>query len=212
MKTIDPRKIKEKKKLLSDFPYVMLHKNFLNKNELNGIMKYAKKQKFMPSEITRGGHEEEDYFYGEDERSSKSIYLPDDHPITFMVTKKVCKIVDCKVNEIEKLQIVRYKPREEFKVHHDSYKDENGLHRDHTFFIYLNTIDNGSGCTQFPKLKMQVMPYAGSAIHWVNLKLNKKGKKREDNRLLHTGSKVEDTVKYGMNVWVRSKIQNYNRK
>lgn len=217
MKTINPSEIKGKTYLVSKHPFIKVHKKFLSKSEINEIFDFIKVSKFDRSETTDNYDENAEI---SNYRTSHSLYIPEDHPISEMLTEKVCNIVDCDGLDVEKIQIVRYHQGQQFKEHHDSYLDDEGMHRDHTFFIYLNTIDNGSSTTNFPKLYkkdngkfggIKVMPYAGAAVHWLNLKKNRKGKKVCDQRLRHTGSLVKDTVKYGINVWIRTPYQDYNK-
>lgn len=227
MKRINPADFKQNSVVISENPYIKVYKKFLSQNEIKNILKYAESATFDRSETTDDYDliEDEDNGVISEDRTSSTVFIPEDHPISKNITAKVCAIVKCDPLDVEKIQIVRYYKGQCFKLHHDSYLDEEGLHRDHTFFIYLNTIKNGSGTTNFPNLNLRgssgvkFQPYAGAAVHWLNLTCNvskddRPIRKRCDKRLMHTGSKVQgndNIVKFGMNVWIRTPRQDCNK-
>jgi prolyl 4-hydroxylase len=167
-------------------------------------MSFLEKKKF-----NRSGTEED---YGKDSqtsnyRTSWTYFIPERTPISRVIKKRVAKMLKCRIKDIEPIQIVRYKEGQYYKTHHDSQLDEDGLHRDHTFFVYLNTIRNGSGGTTFPYLRTRFLPRKGCAVYWQNLRRGDC-----DGRMRHRGDIVKDAQKYGMNIWIRTPRQDQNPK
>jgi len=73
-----------------------------------------------------------------------------------------------------------------------------------TFFVYLNTLPKGEGCTIFPTLNggkgLACQPVRGKALLFCNLKEDCS----PDVDTVHRASPVEgeDTHKLGMNIWI----------
>ena len=100
-----------------------------------------------------------------------------------------------------------YLQGQEFKVHHDSgtYNvNDNSVdgvlpRRYVTFFIYLNTLPEGQGHTEFPALNLSVRPQKGSALIFCNVLPNG----LPDPRLIHRACPLTDNLmKIGMNIWL----------
>lgn len=119
------------------------------------------------------------------------------------------------VDNIEPIQMVRYKSGQFYNPHYDYldtnidiYKkqvDVNGQ-REITFFIYLNDVPDGvGGETYFPKINKKVKGKKGDAVFWYNMKKNGE----LDNMTLHGGNPIKSGVKYGLNIWVRTKKSTY---
>ena len=123
------------------------------------------------------------------------------------IEKKASDIVDIEWKYIEPLQIVSYLQGQEFKVHHDSgtYNvNDNSVdgvlpRRYVTFFIYLNTLPEGQGHTEFPALNLSVRPQKGNALVFCNVLPNG----QPDPRLIHRACPLtENLMKIGMNIWL----------
>jgi prolyl 4-hydroxylase len=131
-------------------------------------------------------------------RSSYTAFLKDlADPVLDGIYRKVAGLLGVPENWIEPLQCVRYNPRQEYRPHYDS-NDVNL--RKHTFFVYLND-DFERGETFFPELHYQVEPRKGRAVYFLN-------RDQEDNLIpfsVHAGLPVETGIKYGCNVWIRSR-------
>ena len=136
-------------------------------------------------------------------RTSSSYMVPSEDPVAKRIQSKCAQIVGVPVSYIEQLQVVRYRPGDMFSPHHDWYKPDyvqkENKQRLHTFFVYLNDIEDG-GETRFPKLDKQFKPEEGTALYWVNCD---NGSCYDES--LHQGLPPVGNVKYGLNVWVNNR-------
>ena len=119
------------------------------------------------------------------------------------------------VENIEPIQMVRYKSGQFYNPHYDYldtsidiYKKQvkiNGQ-REITFFIYLNDVPDGvGGETYFPKLDKKIKGKKGDAVFWYNIKQNGD----LDYQTLHGGNPITKGTKYGLNIWVRTKTSTF---
>lgn len=109
---------------------------------------------------------------------------------------------------VEPLQIVSYQLGELFNVHHDAgtLLEDGQVEmiyplRYATFFVYLNTLPEGQGCTEFPSLDIAVTPSARDAVFFSNV-CPYTGEL--DPRTIHRACPI--TIpgyrKLGVNIWV----------
>lgn len=117
---------------------------------------------------------------------------------------------------VERLQIIRYLPGQEFQMHHDAgtivgddgddeviidYDTSTSRYikyvRLYTIFLYLVAPDSG-GHTVFPRLGISVSPEPNTAAYWSNLAPDGS----IEPRVIHAGEPVTSGVKYGMNIWI----------
>ena len=108
----------------------------------------------------------------------------------------------------EYFQVLKYEVGQYYVKHHDYIFGHLDLPigpRVYTFFIYLNTPDQGGG-TRFDKLNVTVPPKKGSVAIWPSVLSDDPFKK--EYRTSHEALPVEEGVKYGANMWlhVRNKI------
>lgn len=106
----------------------------------------------------------------------------------------------------EGIQILNYKPGEEFKSHHDFFKKgtksaENN--RISTLIFYLNDVEEG-GETTFPKLNISVSPNKGDAVYFEYFY----NEENLNDLTLHTGNPVKKGEKWAATQWMRRKIIN----
>jgi len=108
----------------------------------------------------------------------------------------------------EFLQILRYRPGEEFRPHVDYFNESgaaayrslgDGGQRAQTVLIYLND-DYSGGSTCFPKLQLDIKGQPGEALHFHNLDANGLGHKDT----LHAGLPVIAGEKWLLSQWIRS--------
>lgn len=98
---------------------------------------------------------------------------------------------------VEQLALIRYRPGEYFKQHHD------GSMRAKTVFIYLNDVAPGNGGeTYFPKLGLKIAPRACTAVLWGNRLEDGSADRRMDHEALPLTGEGEDCIKFGMNCFV----------
>ncbi len=192
-------------------------KKFLSSDDCKYIIKYATK-KVKRSRVMNptGGSQKSNV------RTSSHVFIKTNENDFFR--KLLIKIND-KVKELtgekiplenyESFQIVRYKPSSDKKIaqfyrqHYDAcntinkscqYDMKRGGLRYLTFFIYLNTVDEG-GETEFPNLDKKVKAIKGNATLWYNL--NDSKTEREPCSLHAGASPKGKTKKWGINVWIR---------
>ena len=68
-----------------------------------------------------------------------------------------------------------------------------------TCFLYLNTLPEGQGCTEFPALDLRITPKRGCGVLFCNLLPNGEA----DPRTAHRACPVPNgLVKFGINVWL----------
>lgn len=97
------------------------------------------------------------------------------------------------VENLERLNMVRYSPGEHFGEHHD------GKFRERTVFMYLNDVPGGGGETFFRHLGFRFIPRRGAAVVWSNAAPDG----TEDSRMVHQGLPPKSVVKFGVNCFFR---------
>ncbi len=151
-------------------------------------------------------------------RTSKFIHLSKaQDPVIRRIEQRAAELIGITQELVEPLQIVSYKDGQLFDTHHDAgtYDDATGNvelvlpRRYATLFVYLNTLPDGQGCTEFPSASssssssrssgMQVTPRRGCAVLWSNILPNGQA----DVRTIHRACPVvAPYVKYGVNIWM----------
>lgn len=130
------------------------------------------------------------------------IYQKKDN-IILNIEKKLSKIAKVPVENMEPLQLLRYKENQQYKVHYDWFGAENkhnlvdGGQRTITIFLYLSD-DFEGGETYFRTLDRKIKVKKGSGLMWNNLKDG-----NGNNAADHGGLPVIKGVKWGMNCWFR---------
>jgi len=195
---------------INDYPYIAKINNLLGKREINELLKMAK-GKFEKSNVVING----ELVYNKRQRTSSTAYLfedgmPDKYSENIeRLIKRICHLMRCKRSQIE-MMCVRYKKGEQFGKHVDYFKEEDigkldkGGQRIATFFVYLNSLEKGEGGeTEFTQLGVKSTPGKGDAVFWFN-KNFQTGEMIPETE--HRGNPVlANTVKYGLNIWIRSK-------
>lgn len=98
----------------------------------------------------------------------------------------------------EPLNVLRYKPGQQFKPHHDGRGSEGAI-RIITALVWLNEQFDG-GETDFPSLNIRVRGGVGDMLVFRNV--DKYGS--EDDRLIHAGLPVTQGVKWMASRWIRA--------
>jgi len=104
---------------------------------------------------------------------------------------RIASIAGMPLDHLERLNLVRYAPGEEFGEHHD------GKFRPWTVFVYLNDLpaNDEGGDTFFPVLGLSFKAQKGSLVMWPNCHADGK----EDSRMIHCGTAPLIGIKYGVN-------------
>lgn len=140
------------------------------------------------------------------------------------LVNKFSKNIKVNSDQFENIQVVRYKPTQEYKQHYDichpisaakehlktcqeDYKKFNSL-RYATVLFYLNDDFNG-GETYFPRLNKKIIPKKGKALIFFNCNIdNKTINNGLCNTILnseHSGLPVKNNEKWIANIWIRTK-------
>ena len=117
------------------------------------------------------------------------------------VHARIINLTSVPVENAEYFQIVRYKPGQYYRQHHDQNTPPDSLSgvRLMTFFMYLREPEEG-GETGFPSLKIKVEPKKGRALVWPNVL--GKNLRDSDFRTTHEGTPPKAGVKFSANVWL----------
>jgi len=106
------------------------------------------------------------------------------------IEHRLAMLTGLPVEQLERLNMVRYAPGEFFAEHHD------GKFRERTVFIYLNDLPDGDGGeTLFRTLGLRFVPRHGCAVVWSNIAPDC----GEDPRMLHQGLPPHTALKFGVN-------------
>lgn len=144
-------------------------------------------------------------------RTSETAWLDHEDPTVYKMIKKVMELTGKPQENCEKLQVVRYKPGEYYREHHDAccddhegcYNFENqGGQRVGTLLIYLNN-EFTDGETHFPKfddLKLKADPGSAIFFHPLSDECD-----QCHPHALHAGLPISSGTKYICNAWVRER-------
>mmetsp|Transcript_809 Transcript_809/g.2100 ORF Transcript_809/g.2100 Transcript_809/m.2100 type:complete len:276 (-) Transcript_809:99-926(-) len=95
--------------------------------------------------------------------------------LSWAITQRAAALLDVDIRRVEPIQVVRYAPGAEYRVHHDDARWMNAAsaaeRRSMTLLVYLPPADECSGSTHFPMLDppVRVRPRVGDAIFWSNV-------------------------------------------
>lgn len=142
-----------------------------------------------------------------EERTSRNLQLcKSQDAFVRRIEQRAADLVGISSIGVEPMQIVSYKSGQQFKLHHDAGTlrgdgtvDVENPCRLVTFFVYLNSLPEGEGHTEFPHLALSVQPKQGCAILFSNVQINGEA----DIRLIHRANPIsKGLVKYGLNIWI----------
>jgi len=111
------------------------------------------------------------------------------------------------VARIEPLQLVKYAPGQHYLPHLDAHQEPDrlssfgGEQRLQTLLVFMSDVPekDGGGHLHFPSLGLRILPRAGSAVLWSNVK---PGSSQPNPDSLHEGMAPLASGKVAMNVWV----------
>lgn len=180
-------------------PNVHVIPEFLTPAECDSLIEAA--DPYWERSLTSKGYasaSQDQYVQGStDTRTSYSARLPKGgSELIAAIEKRVAAITEVEWEYIEPLVVVRYKPQEYFKEHHD------GFFRPSTVLIYLNDVPRG-GETDFAYLGFKLVPQRGTAVVWRNVLEDGS----PDFRLRHAGLPPLEGTKYVINCFINSKRQ-----
>lgn len=182
-----------------DRPYIL--QNFLTQDQCRAIINHSE-SKLIDSEVLGGKHK--------NVRDSQQHWIPKSDPLAKPLFEKVSKMFNIPFENGEDLQVVRYRPGQFYKEHHDSCCDDNencsdfikkGGQRVLTVLIYLNN-EFEEGNTYFKNLDLKLKAATGDAIVFYPLA---KGTNKCHPYALHSGMPVTSGTKWIANLWFREK-------
>lgn len=177
-------------------PLIVVLDNVLNDEECKQLIELSK-ERMNRSKI--GGNREVDSM-----RTSSGMFFENgENDLVAKIEKRVSEIMCIPVEYGEGLQILNYKPGQEYKPHFDYFKEgtrasENN--RISTLVMYLNDVEEG-GETTFPKLNLSVSPKKGSAVYFEYFYNHKE----INEYTLHSGEPVVKGEKWVATQWMRRK-------
>jgi prolyl 4-hydroxylase len=118
------------------------------------------------------------------------------------LTERVENITKIPSGHYENFQVLRYRPGQFYRVHHDMSAADNAIPcgpRILTFFLYLSDVEEGGG-TNFPRLDLTVQPKRGSAVLWPSVMDHDPTK--QDPRTHHQALPVVKGTKFAANAWI----------
>jgi prolyl 4-hydroxylase len=197
----------KKMELIHENPNIYFVRDFLTEGEIKHMDRVCtnqlKMKKFQNSFV-------EDDYNNEvicEDRTSTYIHLSkaQDGP-TRSIESRACSLAGLASECCEPLQIVSYTQGQKFETHHDAgtlLEDGSVFlvppRRLVTLFVYLNTIPEGHGHTEFPELGLSVKPERGCGVLFCNMLPNGDVDKRTCHRAAPLNA---DLRKFGINVWI----------
>lgn len=182
-------------------PEISLIPDFLDDAEIEHLLKLTE-ETWVPSVVGSGVYKTNDESKdlsnkSSQNRTSYSCSLRSGQtPIVKAIEARLGFMAGMDVDNLERLNMVRYTPGQFFNKHHD------GKFRPKTIFVYLNDLPDGDGGeTFFPRLGLKFTPRKGCAILWSNTA----GGDTEDSRMVHQGLPPLTDVKYGVNCFFNCK-------
>lgn len=198
-------------------PSIVRVKGFMSKGEAKALIELMAPRMAPSLTITNdtGAH------VRDPGRTSFTALVPHDlTPLTEALVERAARVTGTLPQFVETLQIVRYLPGQDFKHHHDFINSPDLVgkvgQRTKTLFVYLSERPEGEegGTTHFPRLDTpadwEKAPTRGEANLWCEageglMWLNTRPDKTRDWRTLHAGTPPTKGVKWGLNIWVRTK-------
>jgi prolyl 4-hydroxylase len=186
-------------------PRIVLLGNVVSGDECEALVRYSE-QRLQRSPVIA---DDDGALQADAQRTSHGAMLKRGE--TELITRleaRLAFIADWPVERGEALQVVRYRPENEYRSHYDWFDPDlpgprrhlqHGGQRLATFLLYLNDVIQGGG-TGFPLLGLEIRPQKGCAIFF----LNTDSQGNPDRQTLHAGMPVVQGVKFVANKWLRA--------
>ncbi|WP_223702152.1 2OG-Fe(II) oxygenase [Sutcliffiella deserti] len=177
-------------------PLIVVLGNVLSDEECDALISLSK-DRIQRSKI--GSMREED-----DLRTSSSMFFEEgESDVVTRIEKRISHIMNIPIEHGDGLQILNYKPGQEYKAHFDFFSSTSKAAsnpRISTLVMYLNDVEQG-GETFFPELKLSISPQKGMAVYFEYF--------YDDQALndltLHGGAPVIVGDKWAATQWMRRK-------
>lgn len=178
-----------------------VYPNFLTEAECNHLIEHARPH-LRRSEVIGNTKNEVSRV-----RTSKQTWLDCTDPVVKKIYDRVANLTNLPLAHMEKLQVARYTPGQEYKYHHDAccntspsclHQNKTKGLRNRTILMYLNDNFEG-GATEFPKYKFKVLPARGTAVVFHPLNVQET---HCHPLALHGGLPVLSGDKWIANLWI----------
>ncbi len=177
-------------------PLIVVLGNVLSDQECDALISLSK-DRIQRSKI--GTVREEN-----DLRTSSSMFFEEgESDVVARIEKRISHIMNIPIEHGDGLQILNYKPGQEYKAHFDFFAPTSRAAsnpRISTLVMYLNDVEQG-GETYFPELRLSVSPQKGMAVYFEYF--------YDDHALneltLHGGAPVIVGDKWAATQWMRRK-------
>ena len=123
-----------------------------------------------------------------------------ENPAIHALNRRLAAATGTAVTQGEPLQVLRYRPGQEYKLHIDALPPQIGNQRVLTALIYLND-DFEGGETDFPSLGLRVRGKTGDALIFANVHADG----GPDQRVRHAGRPVRTGQKLLASRWIRAR-------
>lgn len=192
---------------VSNYPLVDILEDFLTPEEAQHLISLAE-NRFQRSKVVDANSGRR--VKNNDRTSTTTFLARSETPTVKAVEQRAAQVAGLPESHLERLQVVRYKPGQFYKAHHDylhgsTQEVQNNGQRTLTVFAYLNDLppEEPGGGTRFPHLQQTVRPKTGKAVLFHNVTPSG----HVDPRTLHSGEPVQHATKYGLNIWFRDRPQ-----
>ena len=180
---------------LSTSPDVLLFPRLLTAGECDFVRDVGEAVSYQPSVVQTGGRVSPDPI-----RTShgSSIHWLVENPAIHAINRRFAAAAALPVENGESLQILRYRPGQQYRAHLDAIGDPN--ERIATVLTYLNH-DYAGGETCFLKTGLKIAGRKGQAIVFRNID----SERRLDRMAEHAGLPVTRGSKYLASRWIRER-------
>ncbi|VVE43212.1 2OG-Fe(II) oxygenase [Pandoraea fibrosis] len=183
----------------STYPEIVVMENILDQDECCSLIDMAS-QRLERSRVADGSP----HGYVDERRTSHGVFLSGDScKLVSKLDERIAKLLNWPIEQMEDLQILRYKAGEQYMPHYDFFDaasrkaPANRAQRIATLVIYLKEADCGGG-TIFPMMPLEIFPRRGSGIFFVYPNPDT----HQSKRTLHGGSPVITGSKWVATKWL----------
>lgn len=182
---------------LADNPEVLAYRRFLTPDECRFLIDLATPM-LQPSVVV---HPTTGAMVRDPVRTSEVASFPFvlENPFVHAINQRIAAATGKGVEQGEPLQVLRYAPGQEYKLHSDALPGEPNQ-RVMTFLVYLSDEFEG-GATTFPDLQLRFRGEVGDALLFHNV--------REDGTVhplaRHAGEPVTRGAKFLLSRWIRQR-------
>jgi prolyl 4-hydroxylase len=182
-------------KIISQDPYIALYPQLFNAAECKYLAVLG--TPWLEKAAVVGATGEKSMNPARDADSSAIPHLTEDMVVQ-RINRCIATATGTKASWAEPLNLLRYRPGQQYKPHHDGSGAGDAPMRNYTALIWLNEQFEG-GETDFPNINVRVRGGVGDMLVFRNVRDDGS----PDPRLLHAGLPVTEGVKWMASRWIR---------